>query len=320
MPGIFVGGTPPRRRGPLYEPRIAGGERRFTPAAAGTTGTTPWSVRPPPVHPRVGGDHAPDKVFNQMKDGSPLRRRGARRPQGRRAGAQRSPPRWRGPQRVRLELGEGRRFTPASAETTRRCPTAGDRQAAHPGVGGDHLLLALVAVLNTGSPPRRRGPPGSLRRRVDAQRNTLASAGTTSRRPAQCPCWSVHPHVSGDHECYYGDTKHPFGSPQRRRGARHLLIEVPPHVQFTPASAETTTGLRLQPAGPTAHAHVGGDRDSYGTTFRPGVGSPSRRRGPPVDARTIWKVVGSPLRQWEALVELGIHAASGRITPASAEA
>ena len=134
----------------------------ITPACAGTTlrYTLPeisaWD------HPRVCGNHLRSTSITLLSLGSP--------------------PRVREPPSDNEQKVSGARITPACAGTTVLVKGHSRRFRDHPRVCGNHIGPSLLAVGNTGSPPRVREPllvkmPIAVESRI-----TPACAGTTDRR------------------------------------------------------------------------------------------------------------------------------------------
>ncbi len=157
----WAAGPPPRARGPPARGRPAAGGDGTTPACAGTTGQVLAPLAAVGDHPRVRGDHLPDRLQHLLALGPPPRARG--------------PP---GDHR-RPVVGQG--TTPACAGTTRIgtiwVPGMGD----HPRVRGDHLHRHPLKEGLMGPPPRARGPRTRRCRRSGFRGTTPACAGTTNR-------------------------------------------------------------------------------------------------------------------------------------------
>ena len=111
-------GSSPRARGTLANPcqRRCGG--RFIPACAGNTLIFFLSPLPPPVHPRVRGEHPGRSGRRSDADGSSPRARGTRAERAER--------------RLRL------RFIPACAGNTTAAQDAETTPSVHPRVRGEH--------------------------------------------------------------------------------------------------------------------------------------------------------------------------------------
>ena len=134
-------GSSPRGRGTPFDHQVAHRVLRFIPAWAGNTHGEQRLAGRPPVHPRVGGEHAV--------------------PPGHRAVDRGSSPRGRGTRGVGAAGDPGRRFIPAWAGNT---PTAARWPAlrpVHPRVGGEHVWITHSLIDGGGSSPRGRGTPAS---------------------------------------------------------------------------------------------------------------------------------------------------------------
>ena len=236
-----VGGSSPRGRGTLALLEHLVAAQRFIPAWAGNT-ESPVSVPlPPPVHPRVGGEHHPDGWLAEWDGGSSPRGRGTRT-------------------RSRIRS-YGGRFIPAWAGNTPFSHSSMTRPAVHPRVGGEHAHVPALAAMVFGSSPRGRGtrkPPDAfgLRHRFIPvwAGNTTASTRISARA-------TVHPRVGGEH---------PWPLPRTLRSER-----------FIPAWAGNTAQLALARIGAPVHPRVGGEHRLRNASRRPAPGSSPRGRGTP---------------------------------------
>ena len=130
-------GSSPRGRGtPLVEDLMFQ-LKRFIPARAGNTLSSPTYGEPLAVHPRAGGEHVRDLRSTDAEAGSSPRGRGTRRPPGRKRSS--------------------RRFIPARAGNTGRPFVASEAITVHPRAGGEHASAPHVCGNADGSSPRGRG-------------------------------------------------------------------------------------------------------------------------------------------------------------------
>ena len=130
-------GSSPRVRGTLAALLAEFGIGRFIPACAGNTSCLQFGITPPPVHPRVCGEHTVRPPSRSMAIGSSPRVRGT------------------------LTDGDGEavrlRFIPACAGNTPRSSAMATNSAVHPRVCGEHKACAGLRETRTGSSPRVRG-------------------------------------------------------------------------------------------------------------------------------------------------------------------
>ena len=173
-------GSSPRPRGTQHWSCQPLKSSRFIPASAGNTAVCPRWDRPPPVHPRVRGEH-----FSSSEQGSS-------------SGG--SSPRPRGTRTEPTQFHPRGRFIPASARNTSSRTTSHRRATVHPRVRGEHRLHLLDVSAEGGSSPRPRGTPHLLRGRPGRARFIPASAGNTTYTPSVAPARAVHPRVRGEHE------------------------------------------------------------------------------------------------------------------------
>ena len=172
-------GSSPRLRGtrrPATEHRL---DQRFIPAFAGNTANRPGGSGPPPVHPRVCGEHGPCCSGNERPCGSS--------------------PRLRGTPATTATYSSRWRFIPAFAGNTPGCRAGWSTRTVHPRVCGEHVLNLSLSGSAFGSSPRLRGTLGEGGLHVSVRRFIPAFAGNT-HGIAPLPCrLTVHPRVCGEH-------------------------------------------------------------------------------------------------------------------------
>ena len=272
-PSRMSTGSPPRRRGarrPLVGTTTI---IRITPASAGSTSSPGRADRYGSDHPRVGGEHTGYITPGAYAVGSPPRRRGAL--SGR-----------------ILVSGHGR-ITPASAGSTVLTLVRSVAGSDHPRVGGEHYNSRHAVQLPNGSPPRRRGAPGSCHLRRRDRRITPASAGSTvSPGVTSCSC-TDHPRVGGEHPAQPETINVQVGSPPRRRGALPATSHRPGSGRITPASAGSTNSRCADSSASADHPRVGGEHGNKRLLPLGTNGSPPRRRGAPsrrCRSRGRWRI------------------------------
>ena len=296
-------GSSPRARGTLQQSgTFANLRRRFIPACAGNTTAVQWRCEPPPVHPRVRGEHGrrmcPTGATVRFIPACAGNTAGAAAVQSTKPG---SSPRARGTPSNDAFGGAENRFIPACAgNTIVGSPTKAlnsvhprvrgehrPRSAAiwlrsvHPRVRGEHLAQARTAIGGAGSSPRARGtrrPPGG---RAAARRFIPACAGNTAVARRGLVTEAVHPRVRGEHG--------------RRCNSAPLLLAVHPRVRgehrntnwsparvgagSSPRARGTRSRLRPPDAAAAVHPRVRGEHCRSGVTARRRSGSSPRARG-----------------------------------------
>ncbi len=132
-----VSGSSPRARGTLQQHPACRHQHRFIPACAGNTLLLSGRAAPPPVHPRVRGEHVSIALSTKRCVGSSPRARGTPSKNG---------------------YGEiFYRFIPACAGNTGTAARHQPPAAVHPRVRGEHLTASAGFSSATGSSPRARG-------------------------------------------------------------------------------------------------------------------------------------------------------------------
>ena len=165
MPRYPVGardGSSPHTRGALAECGCFGVDRGIIPAYAGSTVTVTWTLPSSRDHPRIRGEHVPQRVSGDSVGGSSPHTRGALRPAARRMAAG-----W---------------IIPAYAGSTRFHPPLARRQADHPRIRGEHVYLETHSRQAVGSSPHTRGAQSVHDPGRPAERIIPAYAGSTRRR------------------------------------------------------------------------------------------------------------------------------------------
>ena len=175
-------GSSPRTRGTpgryvLEAPRV-----RFIPAYTGNTSSSPTRAPPPPVHPRVHGEHASNRSSRYPICGSS--------------------PRTRGTPSCRPFKQEGCRFIPAYTGNTRSMLLAAVAVTVHPRVHGEHGFRTDPAFASTGSSPRTRGTRNGKPPRLDVHRFIPAYTGNTRIIGFDRERHPVHPRVHGEHSSW----------------------------------------------------------------------------------------------------------------------
>ena len=200
------------------------------------------------VHPRVGGEHAPQAAA---------------------------------PRRSRMRV----RFIPAWAGNTMGASRILSSSSVHPRVGGEHLLAGALKIAGNGSSPRGRGTHGADVRRVCAQRFIPAWAGNTSRVTLAMPKSPVHPRVGGEHSPVPLMMASSVGSSPRGRGTPvNRRADVTPG-RFIPAWAGNTTRYFSRYRTEAVHPRVGGEHPMESGLPVPPAGSSPRGRGTQGDGR-----------------------------------
>ena len=273
---------------------------RFIPAWAGNTRTPVSGCRRQPVHPRVGGEHAPRITFSAQLTGSSPRGRGTRNarltrevaasvhprvggehamPRATWASDSGSSPRGRGTRSARLRGSSRARFIPAWAGNTACCQYGSGHVPVHPRVGGEHIPGPGSLDEFSGSSPRGRGTPRHGQRLGRDRRFIPAWAGNTSAMPPARTPRSVHPRVGGEHGADIGHPVVNTGSSPRGRGTRRLHVHAGDRLRFIPAWAGNTSAASRWSSRRPVHPRVGGEHQSRTVLSSPADGSSPRGRG-----------------------------------------
>ena len=179
-----------------------------SPRARGTPAEAKKDFARDDVHPRVRGEHPPNRIFR--------------------------------PRRTR--------FIPACAGNTRRNPRLARGFPVHPRVRGEHPARRIFATWGTGSSPRARGTLDLGTGLDARYRFIPACAGNTSRSPPSSSSSPVHPRVRGEHPAGLRRGADDDGSSPRARGTpQNGESRITSH-RFIPACAGNTQRKRVPSA------------------------------------------------------------------------
>ena len=216
---LGIGSSPHARgtRAPGHPDHPSG---RFIPACAGNTRFCAVPRMPPPVHPRMRGDHGRNGNGDHRLDGSSPHARGTRCPD-------------------RLYL-PYLRFIPACAGNTNGEGHPANTDTVHPRMRGEHDQWLVHGDAAIGSSPHARGTRLATQLRCACCRFIPACAGNTSREAKRWPMTPVHPRMRGEHghevEVKQGDS----GSSPHARGTHRHAIRATGCNRFIPACAGNT--------------------------------------------------------------------------------
>ena len=239
LPGGELIGSSPRVRGTQKSACGVLTLRRFIPACAGNTSSDSAGEPPPPVHPRVCGEH-PERHH-------PIHPRHG------------SSPRVRGTRHATQRAGRERRFIPACAGNTATGSGGCPRPPVHPRVCGEHGDSHAGATCLTGSSPRVRGTLPSHRHPTRHRRFIPACAGNTDKGGKGCYHVPVHPRVCGEHRNLAAKGSGAVGSSPRVRGTRvRQLVPRRPR-RFIPACAGNTRPRTAGGGSSPVHPRVCGE-------------------------------------------------------------
>ena len=195
--------------------------RRITPACAGKTLLSTVNVSPSWDHPRVCGENGRTEAEAFIREGSP--------------------PRVRGKQCMKGGGAPDARITPACAGKTSRPPLRSQGPEDHPRVCGENSSARMDIMLYRGSPPRVRGKPCELGKKLQYLRITPACAGKTRRGFFRGDARWDHPRVCGENEGGWAAWQADQGSPPRVRGKLQKDFKLYVAGRITPACAGKTS-------------------------------------------------------------------------------
>ena len=252
---------------------------RFIPAWAGNTCRPRFEACHIAVHPRVGGEHLPNRHGSARNSGSSPRGRGTRVHRRSVRPDRRFIPAWAGNTRLLCMRFEMTPVHPRVGGEHERIGRNSWCHAVHPRVGGEHNPRRCHVYTRDGSSPRGRGtqPHGNSFERDT--RFIPAWAGNTLEKNDGSRVPSVHPRVGGEHIVERTAGVDRYGSSPRGRGT-HGGDEVDDiQVSVHPAWAGNTPCSCANPMRRTVHPRVGGEHLPPSAIVPEDVGSSPRGRG-----------------------------------------
>ena len=234
-------GSSPQARGTRHQVFEDFVYERFIPAGAGNTVLTSTGCDPGSVHPRRRGEHLGAHLARVDLVGSS--------------------PQARGTHRARFLAAAQKRFIPAGAGNTPRCPHGAGWRPVHPRRRGEHIVALHITADNVRfipagagntaclSPrprtwtvhPRRRGEHVQQYDKAWARwRFIPAGAGNTPRARQPRARQPVHPRRRGEHRITLPACILRFGSSPQARGTLQQWTPSDDKSRFIPAGAGNT--------------------------------------------------------------------------------
>ena len=219
-------GTSPRVRGKHSCASHQPARHGYIPACAGETLTRTVPMETSTVHPRVCGGNRVNVHLSVAHSGTSPRVRGK-------------------PARTRRS-NLSHRYIPACAGETIPNIAQVILTRVHPRVCGGNAPAMISFILATGTSPRVRGKPNSIKAHAKRQGYIPACAGETARLKFQPPVMWVHPRVCGGNSSAAADLGPIPGTSPRVRGKPPPPLTDPPLKRYIPACAGET---QLPPPG-----------------------------------------------------------------------
>ena len=252
-------GSSPRERGTLFGVRVAVQIGRIIPARAGNAYAMERVVDGHADHPRASGERVHAKAAKVNIDGSSPRERGTHH----------TPETPTPPDRI----------IPARAGNARAGISTASVRADHPRASGERRPSALRSFSRSGSSPRERGTPGSVRRRRHLLRIIPARAGNAPRRGPPPTATPDHPRASGERNAGKILTLHGYGSSPRERGTPRRRKRGAALGRIIPARAGNASALQASNSVSADHPRASGERRYPCPSRAPCSGSSPRERG-----------------------------------------
>ena len=273
-------GSSPRGRGTRERRPVHLPDRRFIPARAGNTSTSPISTRARTVHPRAGGEHEPLANVRQFRFGSSPRGRGTRRHGASTRAWKTVHPRaggehYRTPGEAKGSIGSSPRGRGTRCRPRSTAPVA----TVHPRAGGEHSIENRCSRGATGSSPRGRGTHDLGRHVARCRRFIPARAGNTLSQDREGTPRSVHPRAGGEHTPKGRAGQFYAGSSPRGRGTRVQPRRRHSPRRFIPARAGNTPTGHRRCRRKSVHPRAGGEHLCEEMNIGLLIGSSPRGRG-----------------------------------------
>ena len=213
-------GSSPRGRGKRPESPARWPLAGLIPARAGKTPATPAGPSARPAHPRAGGENTRPQWAHPDRGGSSPRGRGK-------------------PHDPRVP-GRRRRLIPARAGKTNYPSQADSVKRAHPRAGGENVITRRPLPATTGSSPRGRGKPQTVRPRGHERGLIPARAGKTTPPVGALVCVTAHPRAGGENVRSATSCVRMSGSSPRGRGKPCKRCSRKSNLRLIPARAGKT--------------------------------------------------------------------------------
>ena len=233
-------GSPPRVRGKVRGLLFSSHCARITPACAGKSSLSMWSVCRYRDHPRVCGEKT-------IQGPRPLYPRG-------------SPPRVRGKEPQRIAAASRARITPACAGKSFARLGVLYRTRDHPRVCGEKFQFRPARRWALGSPPRVRGKEKMKRNCERGIGITPACAGKRALASILAVSSWDHPRVCGEKNNAQLYRNSGSGSPPRVRGKAGYLAIKRMDEGITPACAGKSAAITCRAWYPRDHPRVCGEK------------------------------------------------------------
>ena len=237
--GCAGDGSSPHTRGAQSSTTRRKTTCRIIPAYAGSTIRPAFSSRFRPDHPRIRGEHGPQKGATAVPEGSSPHTRGAR-------------------PRLKLLLHHGR-IIPAYAGSTSTTWPKSQSGKDHPRIRGEHYAVFLDRIPLAGSSPHTRGAP--LRRHALAgpRRIIPAYAGSTSTTWPKSQSGKDHPRIRGEHPLDPPVLRLQPGSSPHTRGAPRAPLRRSRRCRIIPAYAGSTVLALILTRAAEDHPRIRGE-------------------------------------------------------------
>ena len=233
-----------------------------------------------PVHPRVGGEHAPHSMSKSQTCGSSPRGRGTPAMTRAAAGGRSVHPRVGGEHvaaSMRTNSKGGSSPRGRGTRLDRQTHLSGERFI--PAWAGNTQTILLSHFVSSGSSPRGRGTQPHRHRLQPGKRFIPAWAGNTTAAAPTPTSSPVHPRVGGEHNPAVERRLGSGGSSPRGRGTQLHAAQQYRQRRFIPAWAGNTSPAITYTTNAPVHPRVGGEHAS-GSVSRVSVfGSSPRGRG-----------------------------------------
>ena len=234
-------GSSPHTRGAPDRVASVMAHAGIIPAYAGSTAHREGGGPGRGDHPRIRGEHPPQRHHRRSEGGSSPHTRGARPdPAGGRRQARIIPayagstargfpyarcflgssPHTRGALRPIRWMGRRWRIIPAYAGSTRSRVKVRPPVRDHPRIRGEHSARSQTTATTSGSSPHTRGALGDLLIDLLDDRIIPAYAGSTHHRQPRGGWKADHPRIRGEHHMSVGHLPSTTGSSPHTRGAR----------------------------------------------------------------------------------------------------
>ncbi len=208
---------------------------------------------------------------------------------------------WGTPHRVDEAARLGR-FIPTHVGNTPALAAPIPRSPVHPHACGEHQVVVVAVLAQTGSSPRMWGTRRRAETRPAEPRFIPTHVGNTNRAPRTHAPFPVHPHACGEHFRASWFAEIEPGSSPRMWGTLTIRGRVPGCVRFIPTHVGNTYRFGGRSLDPSVHPHACGEHKKLVPTALGVAGSSPRMWGTHLPYNIVFKEEKTPRKIYRLIL------------------